>query len=227
MQRFLRSLILFASLWAPAAARGAVPVAEEPHHHPLLHTPVAEIFDVVVPPNAVMALHAHPTDHLALVLEPARLRNEVEGAAPVDHRTGDVGTVVFVPAGPPHRQINIGTTTGRWIAVELAPRGSGEASGALGEAGPPFVRVLDNDAVRLDRLILDPGKEAPASPFSKPYLLVVIRGGEIVEVPDSGRGAMRLPAGTVRWVEEASSGTWRHAGGAGTGAFEALYLQVR
>ena len=139
MKRSLKPLYLPLFLsFVGSAALAAVPAAQEPHHRLVLHTPVAEVFDVVVPPKAVMTKHEHPTDHLALVIEPARLRNEVEGAAPVENQTGDPGNVIFLPAGPPHHQVNIGETTGRWIDVELRPRAgarTAQSAAALGRGG--------------------------------------------------------------------------------------------
>jgi hypothetical protein len=57
------------------------------------------------------------------VVRPGRLRNEVIGRPPVEHHTGEPGTVVSIAAGDVHRQSNLGAEPTRWVGVELARPG--------------------------------------------------------------------------------------------------------
>src|SRR4051794_22869217 len=92
---------------AAQAAVAPVAIEKEHFHHLLFENSTVKVLDVQVPPAGEMQLHAHPSDHLAVVISGGQLRNEILEKPPIEHYTGDAGTVVFLPAGPPHRQINI------------------------------------------------------------------------------------------------------------------------
>src|SRR6185369_1651469 len=94
----------------------------ETFHRLLFENRYAAVYDVVLPPGALMRYHRHPTNHLAVVIDGGTLRNEVIGAPVTERATGPGGTVVYIPAGSPHRQSNVGPTPVRFVAAEvLAP----------------------------------------------------------------------------------------------------------
>src|SRR5262245_5819387 len=115
----LLALVLTVAAAAQVSDDAAVvPMRAERYHRLLFENPQVAVFDVVFPPGAVMSFHEHPTDHLAVVVAPGTLRNEVKGAvAPQVRPPGPVGELVFLPAGPPHRQINVGQTTVHFVAA--------------------------------------------------------------------------------------------------------------
>ena len=117
-------------------------------HHLPFENAVVKVLDVQVPAGATMAVHTHPNDHLAILLRGAKLRNEVEGEPPVDRYIGDPGTVIFLPTGPPHRQISLDDQAARWIAVELM---GAAKPGRTEPVGPHYEDVLDNARVQVAR----------------------------------------------------------------------------
>lgn len=123
-----RLAVLLASLiWLcadGAAAQETHPLAEgEPHHRLQFRSAAARVFSVEVPARATMLYHRHPTEQLVLVVRSGRLRNEVIGRAPVEHETGDPGTMVSIESGSVHRQTNLGDAPARWVGVEMARPG--------------------------------------------------------------------------------------------------------
>lgn len=152
------------ALLLQAATPEIVPMTREPYHRPLLANPHVEVYEVLLPPGATMAYHAHPTNHLAVVVTPGPLRNEVVGRDPVDRATGPAGTVVYVPAGPAHRQVNTGKTPIRFVAIEMTHRASVAAPTAakaeepvLAPPEPGCHVVLDKPDVRVTRCLVAPG----------------------------------------------------------------------
>lgn len=219
--------VIFAVLQQPIPV--TVPMREEPYHRPVFENRYVAVYDVVLPIDAVMRYHEHPTNHLAVVIDSGRMRNEVLGYPPKINPTGARGTIVYLPAGPPHRQTNIGLTTVHFTAVEVLGRleAEGEATttrplskGAEQRAAPGGGAgcrvVLEQTDVRAWRCRLGPRQAAPPRQGSAPFLRVPISPG-ILE-PPSQAGASRqdtLRPGTAVWHDNADSASVRNAGTAG------------
>jgi hypothetical protein len=142
------------------------------------------VYDVVLPRRAVMRFHEHPTNHLAVVVDSGRMANELLGRPAKVNPTGPAGTIVYLPAGPPHRQTNIGETIVRFVAVEVL---SGSAPGATEvEAGGDRRSAPDSAAgcrialeasdIRAWRCNLAPGQRVPDRPGMGAYLRVELSG---------------------------------------------------
>ena len=193
--------IVLGLLVAVAGVTATPPVAieQEPLHHLLFENAVVKVLDVQVPAGATMAMHTHPNDHLAILLRGAKLRNEVQGEPPVDRFIGAPGTVIYLPAGPPHRQISLDDQTARWIAVELI---GAAKPGRTEPVGPHYEDVLDNARVQVARLKLAPGERVDRFPFSAPYLQVAITPGEVeVASQHAGNARVSLPGGSAVWED--------------------------
>lgn len=149
-----------------ASAPPIVPMSQETFHHRTLSNAAVQIYDVVLPPGAVMKYHAHPTNHLAIVIRPGPLRNEVIGRDPVDRPTGPPGTVVYVAAGPAHRQTNTGPTPIRFIAVELvanlerAEASTGREEAVLAPPSPGCHLILQKTDMKVTRCLVMRGESA-------------------------------------------------------------------
>ena len=113
-------LAITLSLAGQAAVSEVGPMSQDPYHRLVLKNKMVEVYDVVLPPKAVMRFHTHPTNHLAVLIRPGTLQNELLGGPAKLNPTGPAGTVVYVGPGPPHRQSNIGADTVHFVAVELA-----------------------------------------------------------------------------------------------------------
>ncbi len=197
----------------PGSVTAAVPMAEEPYHRLLFENPRAAVYDVVLPPGALMRYHRHPTNHLAVVIAGGTLRNEVVGGGDsttptavgsvvTERATGPGGTVVYIPAGPPHRQSNVGTTPVHFVAAEvLAPAPAGTLVDG-GVARPGCTVTLDNAVIVAWRCHLAPGARLAALDARVPYLRVALGAGTVAVAGAGGAEVeTALAAGTVTWHE--------------------------
>src|SRR5690242_12169002 len=187
-----RASLVFVGL-ASALLSGAAPPAEEPvpmaqetFHRLLFENRFAAVYDVVLPPGARMRYHRHPTNHLAVVIDGGTLRNEVLGAPVTERATGAGGTVVYIPAGPPHRQSNIGAAPVHFVAAEvLAPAPS--ATGVDPAVERPGCEVVQDNAVIVAwRCRLVSGARLAALAPGIPVFRVALGGGEVGLVDAGG-----------------------------------------
>jgi Gamma-glutamyltranspeptidase len=192
-----------------------VPMRQEPYHRLVFQNRQVAVYDVRLPIGAVMRYHEHPTNHLAVVIDTGVAYNEVVGRPGKVNPIGPAGTVVYLGAGPPHRQTNIGPTVVRFIAVEVlsspaATRGeapTGQAEGIDQRAKPdgaPGCRVvIDQVDIRAWRCRLPPGEAAPPRRASGPFLRVVL---------PPGLATVDQAAGTATWHQGPATPVVTNAG---------------
>jgi quercetin dioxygenase-like cupin family protein len=176
------------------AATLAVPIDREPSHRLVFENPVLKVYDVRLPPGGKSQFHAHPTAHAVVVISPARLRNEVKGKPPVDQYTGEAGKVLFLPAGPEHRQANVGRAPARWLALEF--QGKPKASDILTR-----------------RVVLAPDQTATL-PYDKDFLGIAITHARLEVSPGqrTKRVEVTLEAGTPTWYAKGAGMSLKNLG---------------
>jgi quercetin dioxygenase-like cupin family protein len=205
-----------------ASQPATVPMRDEPYHHPVFENPQVAVYNVVLPVGAVMRYHEHPTNHLAIVIESGRMRNEVTGRPAKLNPTGGPGTIVYLPAGPPHRQTNIGQTTVRFIAVELltpprSPEGQPPSMVAEDQRAGPDPRTgcrvaMEAADVRAWRCRLEPGDSVPGRPRDGPFLRIAVSGGRLEQAQPPGQPRVEdLRPGASLWYPAPESGTPKNA----------------
>jgi quercetin dioxygenase-like cupin family protein len=182
------------------APRPAVPVREEPMHHLVLENDDVRAYDVVVPVGQATLFHVHALDYVYVVLGDATLKSEIQGQAPADLAVKR-GDVRFTPGPVTHRVVNVGATPFHNVTVELLrPRSVPPSPLPALSAGTPEAIVLENERVRVTRVILHAGEAMP--PHSVP--------GRTLVIP-SGPGAVRIETagGNTRIVElESGKPAW-------------------
>lgn len=224
----------------PASTAQTVPMSAEPFHRRVFENSYVAVYDVVLPVGETMKYHEHPTEHLALVIEPGLMKNDVLGQTPKDNPTGPGGTIVHIAAGPPHRQTNIGTAPVRFMAIELlaSPRAkAGEKAGATAagaaatgaktgvgdgierRAAPGQTEgcavALEGEAVRVWRCVVPPGSSAPARNAEGPFLRIAVSKGTIAALgatPASGAPAAAAAAADRATDVAAGASTWLENG---------------
>jgi quercetin dioxygenase-like cupin family protein len=226
----LIAIMLAAGLGAQTPqAPQTVPMSEEPFHRRVFENAFVAVYDVVLPVGATMKYHEHPTEHLALVIEPGLMKTDVLGQAPKDNPSGPTGTIVHLAAGPPHRQTNVGTTPVRFMAIELlgSPRVKAGVSGASAAAGrgdglqrsaapgqtEGCAVAIEGEAVRVWRCVVKPGTVAAARMGDGPFLRIAVSAGTIAA--PSGAAADRateVAAGVPAWLENAASTAVKNVG---------------
>ena len=176
---------------APAKSpEPAVPMRDEPYHHLTFENRYVAVYDVTLPRNALMRFHAHPTDHLAVVVDSGRMENEIQGSPPRVNPTGPSGNLVYLEAGPPHRQRNIGTTVVRFVAVEVlaspkagdpaTPPAKGGDRRSAPDGRPGCHVALEEIDIQAWRCRLVAGDSAPARSEAAPFLRVTPASGSAV-----------------------------------------------
>ena len=203
-------------LAAPASAQTVVPVEQTPYHVPVFSNDYVTVLNVFVPAQRTSGYHRHSLDSLGVLIGDTDRTAQVLGAEEKPTAQRDPGAVnfTFYSKEPATHTITIkGDAPFHNIVVELlkpAPYGfkPGSRDGAAA-----YTQVLDNERVRVWRLVLAPGSEAPAITQAAPGIRVVVAGGEIVERiagrPDRG---IAPHAGEFFWQDAGVTRVVRNSG---------------
>src|SRR5215216_3093694 len=150
------ALVTLISLLAPLA-QAPVPVGSEPRHHLKFENDYVRVFDVIVPQGDATLFHTHANDYAFVSIGDANLVAEVLGSKPADLILKD-GETRFTKGPITHRVTNVGAAPFRNITIEIlsspGPGGDGKQSHDI----PSHQPVLENDRVRVERLVLEPGQ---------------------------------------------------------------------
>lgn len=223
----------FAALWythgALAQSGGAppvVPVESASYHVPVFRNELVTVLNVQIPPRRDSGYHRHSLDSIAVLMNDATRTNQTLGAEPVARAAQPRGTVTFTPYGSEplvHTVTLQGEQTFHNIVVELEQPSAGRFSPA--ERPAAYSKVLDNERVRVWRLVLQPGEAAPAVTQNAPGVRVVVEGGELVEsVPGMPERSMAPRAAEFYWQE---AGATRAVRNSGTTRIELVELELK
>jgi quercetin dioxygenase-like cupin family protein len=182
-------------------ATAIVPVDQEPQHRPVFRNDVLAVIDVNFPPGYTSLFHRHSNDNVSvrIATAPTRTDTPTETGTP---QTAQVGRLVFNSATPPyvHRVANIGDTTIHIIDIEVLARQPTPRATVPDELAGHEV-VVENDRVRLSRVVLTPGAILAEHRHPLGWLEVVVRG---------------IQPGSFRWHEPGGRMAALTAGPAGT-----------
>jgi quercetin dioxygenase-like cupin family protein len=213
---FMPTLAAVAALALPTSAQTVLPVEQTPYHVPVFTNDYVTVLNVFVPPQRTSGYHRHSLDSLGVLIGDTDRTGQVLGAKETPTPRRDPGAVnfTFYHKEPAVHTITIkGDAPFHNIVVELVrptPYGfkPGSRDGAAG-----YAQVLDNERVRVWRLVLAPGAEAPAITQAAPGIRIVVAGGEIVERiagrPDRG---IAPHAGEFFWQDAGVTRAVRNAG---------------
>ncbi len=212
----------------PASAQTVLPVEQTPYHVPAFSNDYVTVLNVFVPPQRTSGYHRHSLDSLGVLIGDTDRTGQVLGAEEKPTARRDPGAVnfTFYSKEPAVHTITIkGDAPFHNIVVELVrPKPYGFKPGSRdGAAG--YTQVLDNERVRVWRLVLAPGAEAPAITQAAPGIRVVVAGGEIVERiagrPDRG---IAPHAGEFFWQD---AGITREVKNTGTTRVELVEVELK
>ena len=109
------------------------------------------------------------------------------------------------------------------IVVELMYPSPGRFT--AGTRGEGYTEILDNERVRIWRLVLEPGQTAPAITQTAPGVRVVIDGGELVESVPGRPDRTKAPrSGEFFWQD---AGATRAVRNVGTTRLELVELELK
>src|SRR2546423_1368639 len=205
-----------------AVFQSAVPVASEPRHHLKFENQYVRVFDVLVPPGDATLFHTHSNDYVFVTISGANLKAQVMGAQPVDLNLTS-GEVRFTKAPLTHRVTNVGSTPFRNITVEILSSPRSTSTAASLENLPGHTLVLDNERVRVHRLVLEPGQSTGVHTHELSGLGVAVSTGEIeIESPGQQRQTVKLQPGDFRWHTGATTHSIKNVGST---RFEAVNIE--
>ncbi|HKP87194.1 MAG TPA: cupin domain-containing protein [Blastocatellia bacterium] len=213
-------LLLVAVL--PSVAQSPVPVASEPRHHLKFENEYVRVFDVIVPPADATLFHVHANDYLFVSIGDANLKAEVLGGQPGDLILKD-GEVRYSKATITHRVTNQSKEQFRNITIEVlkSPGLKVDANSHAGISGHTL--VLENDRVRVERLVLEPGQATNMHEHRLSGLAVFVSGGSLmVEAPGQKPRSVDLKPGEFTWRE---AGVTHRLKNAGKTRFEAVDIE--
>jgi quercetin dioxygenase-like cupin family protein len=197
-------LVTLISLLA-SFAQAPVPVGSEPRHHLKFENDFVRVFDVIVPPGDATLFHTHANDYVFVSIGDANLKAEVLGGKPGDLILKD-GETRFTKGPITHRVTNVGSAPFRNITIEIlsSPAPGGGAKQSLDIPGHQL--VLENDRVRVERLVLEPGQSTGMHEHKLSGLGVAVSSGKIV-VESVGHKAetVEFKPGQFRWHTGAMS----------------------
>jgi hypothetical protein len=225
---FMATLAAIATLIQPASAQTVLPVEQTPYHVPVFSNDYVTVLNVFVPPQRTSGYHRHSLDSLGVLIGDTDRTGQVLGAEEKPSPRRDPGAVnfTFYSKEPAVHTIAIkGDTPFHNIVVELIkPTPYGFKPGSR-DSVPGYTQVLDNERVRVWRLVLAPGAEAPAITQAAPGIRVVVAGGEIVERiagrPDRG---IAPHTGEFFWQD---AGVTRAVRNAGTTRIELVEAELK
>ena len=180
-----------------------VPAIREPHHFVKLDNKYTRVLDVTVEPFSGTLYHVHENPYFWISIGPATLRGQTLGAKEIINIEPVDAEVRYSPALT-HRVGNIGSTPFRTITVQVQARDDvSSGSGFLASPKPTGYQAkpaLDNELVRVERLILEPGQSTGRYTLPRSGLIISARDGMIsVERPGSEAHRVEMKSGDFEW----------------------------
>ena len=202
---------------APAAAQEEVPVPmmKAPFHLPVFHNDYVTLLNVNVLPGKTTGYHIHSFDQVSVNIGAADMTNQNFGSKDVSKpQRGESGRATFtdyVKSGTrTHKATNVGPTPFHNISTLFTGKPSGIAPGARGGA---YKQEIDNEKVRVWRLVLAPGQSTPAITQNAPGVRIIVSGGEFTEiVPGQADRMMGPSAGDFFWQDAGQTRAVRNSG---------------
>ena len=210
----LRALVWLILSWASAAAaqERIVPIEEEPGHVLKFQNAHVRFFDVQLQPGYLALWHTHLHAGVFVNISPSETSAQDPGGEPQVRPPRMIGETYFIDytrKPKAHRVGNVGNTLYRVTDTEiLRPCG-----GFLPvQDGPAQTLVVDNDMVRVTRLMLAPGERtALHAPCG---MLVGVSEGNLVFDSGGPEEHMRMTPAGFMWRQASTPVHVRNAGDA-------------
>jgi quercetin dioxygenase-like cupin family protein len=212
---------LFAPLLLLAAGfQSAVPVGQEPRHHVKFQNKYVRVIDAVLPVGDATLFHTHSVDNIPVVISGGKLRTELMGG---DTRDSSVvtGGISFAEASYTHRITNTGDTPLRFIDAEVRASPGSPANAPSLERVPGHTLALENQQVRIYRIVLDPGQSTGKHTHHLSGLSVSVSGGKVsFEREAKKTEIINFKPGDFRWNSGPLTHSLRNTGSTRFEAFD-------
>ena len=205
----------------------AVPIEKEPRHKLILDNNQVRIFDVRIPAGDTSLYHTHLADSIFVTISAAELRSEEPGKPTVNLplKTGDVAYGPHAKTPLTHRISNLGASEFRVLDIEIkAP--SSSANAALGPLPAAYKPILENDRVRVSRLLLAPQATTGGDPHpvGRGVMIIVAASRTIIDIPPNRHSLIEFDPGDYYNRSQASTQRIRNGG---TTPLEAINIELK
>jgi hypothetical protein len=209
MKRFLFSYGAIAALVCGVSAQGVptpefqIPAIREPHHFVKLDNKYVRVLDVTVPGYDGTLYHIHENPYFWVSIGDATLRALNLGSTEFVTLDAKDGQVRYSPVVT-HRVGNIVATPFRNITVQIQGRDDVSPPGSFMASPKPTgyqsAVPLDNDLVRVERLILEPGQSTGRYTLPRSGILIAVHDGTVsVEKQGLAPQRVEMKAGDFDW----------------------------
>jgi hypothetical protein len=200
-----------------------IPAIREPHHFVKLDNRYVRVLDVTVPGYDGTLYHIHENPYFWVAIGDATLKGNTLGTADITNIDKKDGEVTWSPEVT-HRVGNAIGSTFRNITVQIQGRDDvspgSTFSAAPRPAGYQPTVPLDNELVRVERIILEPGQSTGRYTLPKSGILIAVHDGAVnVEMPGLPPARISMKAGDFDWHTGPLTHTITNVG---TGRFEAV-----
>lgn len=230
MKRVFRIVLAAACISTTLAlvgiAQDTVPIEKEPMHRLKLENEFVRLYDVLVPAGEMTRYHVHLNDGISIRVSNAQIIDELISGEkkPFDIKYGEA-TFGSRPQPITHRVINNGKTDFRNIFIEILPNKSTQVPKAFPILSNGHVILIDNDRVRINRLVLKPGESSKMHRHNMHGLGVVLYDSKIELIAAEGSKRMLEPkAGDSVWQ---NAGTTHIIRNVGSTVFEAIDIELK
>lgn len=197
MRTFAVAVLSLCGLF-PSISQSPVPVANEPRHHVKFENEFVRVFDVVVPPGDATLFHLHSNDYAFVSIGDATLKAQAVGGQLGDLILKD-GEARFTKGPITHRVANVARTAFRNITIEIL-KSPGPVGAATPDTSPGHSWVLENDRVRIERLILEPGQSTNIHTHNLSALSVFLTESKVrIDSPGAKPQTIEYKPGEFRW----------------------------
>ncbi len=198
-------------------AQQAVPVGKEPRHKTKFENQYVRVIDALVAVGDATLYHTHALDNVPVNVSGGKLKTETVGQAEPSFTTMETGRTSFAKGGYTHRITNVGDTPLRFIDAEiLAPYGKSSSAAILESALDKITGhslIVENERVRLYRVIIEPGQTIAAHAHALPRLSVSVSGGKLaIQSNDRKAKTKTFKVGDFSWHKPESQHVLKNLG---------------
>lgn len=219
-------IYLLLSLVVTGNAQDTVPIEKEPMHRLKFENEFVRLFDVLVPVGQNSLFHIHKHDGISIRISNAQITDESQ-TGEKKHFDIKYGLVTFAarPAPETHRVINSGKSDFRNIFIEILSGKNAETTKAFPILSYGHVILIENERVRVNRLILKPGESSKMHMHNMHGLGIILYDSKIeISLADGTKRKLEPRAGDHAWQ---NAGTTHIIKNTGSKVFEAIDIEIK